>query len=125
MSRRCVATFYRVNLSQRYIRNATPHFAGCGPAPYSRPDSDPVQGRAAVVRIDPLTHPWSDLLTAKRRAEGPAVTRKPRRPGKGRPRLRRVVKWFLIVFVLVGFAIIFFCGNLGILIRDMGGLGEH
>jgi len=33
------------------------------------------------------------------------------------PRISPVVKWFLIVFVLVGFAIIFFCGNLGILIR--------
>jgi membrane peptidoglycan carboxypeptidase len=44
---------------------------------------------------------WSDLLSAKRRAEGPAVTRKPRRSGKGRPRLRRVLKWFLIT-ALVG-----------------------
>ena len=60
------------------------------------------QGRAAVVRIDPPTHLWSDLLSAKRRADGPAVTRKPRRAGKkSRPRLRRVIKWFLIV-ALVG-----------------------
>ena len=43
-------------------------------------------------------------MSAKRRAAGPAVTRKPRkpsRPGTTRSRLRRVVKWFLIV-ALVG-----------------------
>ena len=43
-------------------------------------------------------------MSAKRRAEGPAVTRKrrkPSRPGTTSSRLRRVVKWFLIV-ALVG-----------------------
>jgi len=53
------------------------------------------------VCTDPPTHIWSDLLSAKRRAEGPAVTRKPRRPGSTRPRLWRVVKWLLIL-ALVG-----------------------
>ena len=40
-------------------------------------------------------------MSAKRRAAGPAVTRKPRKPGTNRRRLRRVLKWFLIV-ALVG-----------------------
>ncbi len=41
-------------------------------------------------------------MSAKRRADGPAVTRKPRRSGKkSRPRLRRVLKWALIT-ALVG-----------------------
>jgi membrane peptidoglycan carboxypeptidase len=40
-------------------------------------------------------------VSAKRRADGPAVTRKPRRPGSTKTRLRRVLKWFLIV-ALVG-----------------------
>ncbi len=40
-------------------------------------------------------------MSAKRRAAGPAVTRKPRKPGTTRRRLRRVLKWFLIV-ALVG-----------------------
>src|SRR4051794_35086527 len=38
-------------------------------------------GRCRVHRTP--TDFWSDLLSAKRRAEGPAVTRKPRRSGKG------------------------------------------
>ena len=40
-------------------------------------------------------------MSAKRRAEGPAVKRKPRRPGTTKQRLRRVLKWFLIM-ALVG-----------------------
>ncbi|WP_238342920.1 transglycosylase domain-containing protein [Nocardioides cynanchi] len=40
-------------------------------------------------------------MSAKRRADGPAVTRTPKRPGVARQRLRRVLKWFLIV-ALVG-----------------------
>jgi membrane peptidoglycan carboxypeptidase len=40
-------------------------------------------------------------LSAKRRAEGPAVTRKPKRPGTTKQRLLRVLKWGLIV-ALVG-----------------------
>jgi membrane peptidoglycan carboxypeptidase len=40
-------------------------------------------------------------VSAKRRAEGPAVTRTPKRPGSTKQRLRRVLKWFLIV-ALVG-----------------------
>jgi membrane peptidoglycan carboxypeptidase len=40
-------------------------------------------------------------VSAKRRAEGPAVKRKPRRPGTTKQRLRRALKWFLIV-ALVG-----------------------
>ncbi|MDX6358775.1 MAG: hypothetical protein QOH37_1829 [Nocardioidaceae bacterium] len=40
-------------------------------------------------------------MSAKRRADGPAVTRTPKRPGSTKQRLRRVLKWFLIV-ALVG-----------------------
>ena len=40
-------------------------------------------------------------MSAKRRADGPAVTRKPRKPGTNGRRFRRVLKWFLIV-ALVG-----------------------
>ncbi len=36
-------------------------------------------------------------MSAKRRAEGPAVTRKPKRPGSTKQRVRLVLKWFLIV----------------------------
>jgi membrane peptidoglycan carboxypeptidase len=35
-------------------------------------------------------------VSAKRRAEGPAVTRTPKRPGSTKKRVRRVLKWFLI-----------------------------
>ena len=38
-------------------------------------------------------------MSAKRRAAGPAVTRKPRKPGTTRRRLRRALKWFLIVAI--------------------------
>jgi membrane peptidoglycan carboxypeptidase len=40
-------------------------------------------------------------VSAKRRAEGPAVTRTPKRPRSTKQRLLRVLKWFLIV-ALVG-----------------------
>jgi membrane peptidoglycan carboxypeptidase len=39
-------------------------------------------------------------VSAKRRAAGPAVTRKPRKPGTTRRRLRRALKWFLIVAIV-------------------------
>ena len=39
-------------------------------------------------------------MSAKRRAAGPAVTRKPRKPGTTRRRLRRALKWFLIVAIV-------------------------
>ena len=39
-------------------------------------------------------------MSAKRRATGPAVTRKPRKPGTTRRRLRRALKWFLIVAIV-------------------------
>ena len=35
-------------------------------------------------------------MTAKRRAEGPAVKRKPKQPGTGKQRALRILKWFLI-----------------------------
>jgi len=35
-------------------------------------------------------------VTAKRRAEGPAVKRKPKQPGTGKQRALRILKWFLI-----------------------------
>jgi membrane peptidoglycan carboxypeptidase len=46
-------------------------------------------------------------VSAKRRAEGPAVKRAPKRPGTTKRRLRRALKWFLIVslvgaLVLIG-----------------------
>ncbi len=40
-------------------------------------------------------------MSAKRRADGPAVTRTPKRPGVVKRRIRRVLKWFLIM-ALVG-----------------------
>ena len=36
-------------------------------------------------------------MTAKRRAEGPAVKRKPKPPGSSKRRALKIAKWFLIV----------------------------
>jgi membrane peptidoglycan carboxypeptidase len=84
-------------------------------APYPRPRRRAGPRARQVVHTVPPTHPLERHVSAKRRAEGPAVTRSPKRrgptrqrpgstqqrSGSTRQRLRRVLKWFLIA-ALVG-----------------------
>src|SRR3954453_18032433 len=102
---RCLATFYRFNVSFRYIEGQAGVVSDrFGRAPYPRPDGGGREGGSSYlgpgdrpVHVSPDVQ-WSDSpVTAKRRAEGPAVKRKPKPPGNTKRRALKVLKWFLIV----------------------------
>ena len=63
-------------------------------AGHARPCAYPDSGTRATCSE---TDPKDSLLSGKRRAQGPAVTKKPKRPVTAKSRLRRVGKWALIL----------------------------